>query len=70
MRGPGRSMILKGFESSEFRRAVHSFLKEKCPDEVEEDDEFSLRVGLEIIRQFISLKKKNREGATAFAPAT
>jgi hypothetical protein len=70
MRGPGKSKILKGFECSEFRRAVHSFLEEKCPDDVEQDEELSIRVGLEIIRQFITRRKSTGEEAPAFAPAT
>jgi hypothetical protein len=69
MRGPGKSKILKGFECSEFRRAVHSFLKEKCPDDVDKDEELSIRIGLQIIRQFITRKKAVVEEAPAFAPA-
>ncbi|MHC4778381.1 MAG: hypothetical protein ACYTFG_07395 [Planctomycetota bacterium] len=67
MRGPGKSQLLKGFESSEFRKAVHSFLKEKCEAEMDDDEGLSIRVGLQIIRQFITKKRDDLDVVPAFS---
>ena len=69
MRGPGKSQLLKGFESSEFRKALHSFLQEKCPGKIDENDGISIKIGLQIIRQFISRKRDVDEQAAIPVPA-
>ena len=55
----------RGFENAEFRRAVFSFLKDKCPDVQGAGEDISVSLGLKIIRQFIERKKIQVEGAAA-----
>jgi len=55
--------LQRGFENAEFRCAVFSFLKEKCPDVMGGGEDLSVSLGLKIIRQFIERKKTQVEGA-------
>ena len=61
MRGPGKSPLLKGFENESFRRALFSFLREKCPEDFDGDeDAFNMKAGLQRIREFISGRRDGR----------
>lgn len=54
---PMNKKILRGFQNGEFRRALVSFLKEKCPDRIEANDEVPLNFGLQVIKDFIERKR-------------
>jgi hypothetical protein len=56
---PDESHILKGFQNGEFRRALHSFLQEKCPEEMRGAEELPFEAGLKVIRSYI-LKRLQR----------
>jgi hypothetical protein len=50
---PDDSHILKGFQNGEFRRALRSFLQEKCPEEMQGTEELPFDAGLKVIRSYI-----------------
>jgi hypothetical protein len=63
-----QSHLLKGFQNGEFRRALHSFLMEKCPADFQADSELVFERGLRIIRDYI-LKRQAETVNGAAAPA-
>ena len=66
MEKSSKSVILRGFDTGEFKKAVLSFLKEKCPGELPCDGEIPVSFGLQVIRKFIETRKS---GVTAMVPA-
>lgn len=69
MGNTGKNASRKGFENSEFRRAVLAFLREKCPEEFGGARELPVSLGLKIIRRFILQKQSEQEGLLAGATA-
>ena len=61
-----KGIILKGFETGEFRKAVIAYLKEKCPEEIRGQDDILVSFGLQVIKKFIQARKS---GAADLAPA-
>ncbi|GEM_PF-2737975 len=66
MRNPKKSNLLKGFENADFRKAVFSYLKEKCPGTSLDTETSTVMGGLKIIREFIL--QKNGTGRPPIVP--
>ncbi|MCU0723501.1 MAG: hypothetical protein MUC63_07790 [Planctomycetes bacterium] len=47
------SHLLKGFQNGEFRRALYSFLQEKCSEDLQAGEDVPFEKGLKIIRGYI-----------------